>query len=119
MGAKIFLAALLAHALLFGAMIHHSGAEGFAPGEPSPNKGDILPGDIGSAEKKAEACPLGMQRYPVLECASPKMLKKRVLSEDCVSYTPVLKCHKRPFKLHCKKGTVTRERVACVKLKSA
>ena len=53
MGIKILLAALLAHVLLFSVMHHHSHAqEGFAAGAPSPNKGDVLPGDVGSAVRR-------------------------------------------------------------------
>ena len=120
MGIRILLAALLAHALLFSVILHRKlhAQEGFAAGAPSPNKGDVLPGDVGSAEAKALECPAGQKQYPVLECINKKLKKKRILSEDCASYTPVLKCNKRPFKLHCtKKGEVTRERMGCVKIK--
>lgn len=121
MATKLLLALLLGHALIFSVMISHAkGGEpiqGIVAGEPDPNGKNKLPGDVGTPEAKAKECPKGERRYAVMECVDPSMKDKRALSEDCETYVPLLHCHKRPYKIHCKSGNVPRQRIECVKLK--
>ena len=124
MNQKIIFALLLAHILLFSAMLRKSTADDISgseinsilPGEPNPTN-HREEGDIGTRAKKEQACKNGEQRYPVKECV--KEGTPKTIDKDCDEFSLVLKCGKKPFKIHCPNGKIARERNRCTHVKRA
>ncbi len=120
---KILIALVLAHLLLMGVMLRKSSAEETS-GAPEINS--ILPGEMNPTNKKEEddlgtksrsdkACPGKQQRYPIMECV--KEGTPPTIDKNCDQMEPILKCGKKPFKIHCTHGKIARERSRCIHIK--
>ena len=116
---KILIALILAHLLLIGTMIRKAKAEDPAinsilPGEMNPtNKKEE--GDLGTKSRNDKSCPDKQQRYPIMECV--KEGTPSTIDKNCDQIEPILKCGKKPFKIHCPPGKIARERSRCIYIK--